>query len=263
MQTTWTPCNRRDLLDVAAGVCAERHCAQSRAPPPAAAREVDPALAAHWMALMQVLEQPMASSPMCGDRRSASPTTADRAASWVARNGVRTTLLRVEARWSNFASWLLRRHRDRKACDAATRRTLDLAREADYSDVIAYALQKQHAGRSWTRCHAVRSRWLTARSTSTTQRRRRSRRARWAAAQALAFAGDGRQRRATTRGRDPSGSRSRRTRSARPVVTVDGAPHYVTGDMARCRLLLELPHRDGVRDESCATGRASTYATGA
>ena len=158
----------------------------------------------------------------------------------VARNGVRRTLLRVEARWSNFASWLHGDLGDREARDAATRRTLDLAREADYSDVIAYALQKQAR---WAimdghprRAVALADRALDVHD-ATPQTLAQSA---LAAAQAEAFAGNGpasakRLREvealldAAEDGRDPLGA----------VVTVEGAPHYVAGDMARCRLLLE------------------------
>jgi tetratricopeptide (TPR) repeat protein len=158
----------------------------------------------------------------------------------IARSGLRTTLLRVEARWSNFASWLYGDMGDRKARDAATRRTLDLAREADYSDVAAYALQKQAR---WAimdgdqrRAVALAHQALDV-DGATPQTRAQSA---LAAAQALALAGNGsgsaeRLREVETLldsaedGGDPLG----------PVVTADGAPHYVAGDMARCRLWLE------------------------
>jgi hypothetical protein len=248
------PCNRRDLLDVAAGVALSA-TALSHAPAPGAAREVDPALADHWMALMQVLEQHdgvFGAGAVIDIVRHQQRQIAQHRE--VARNGVRRTLLRVEARWSNFASWLYGDIGDRKARDAATRRTLALAREADYSDVIAYALQKQAR---WAivdgnarRAVALADRALDVHD-ATPQTLAQSA---LAAAQALAFAGNGPASAerlqevekfldAGDDGRDRLG----------PVVTMDGAPHYVAGDMARCRLLLEpaaavTPYEDVLRD---------------
>jgi hypothetical protein len=208
---------------------------------PAAARQIDPELPDHWMQLMLLLElhdgvfgaHAVIDTVSHEQRHIAQHRE-------VARGSLRKTLLRVEARWSNFASWLYGDMGDRKARDAATRRTLDLARESDYSDLAAYALQKQAR---WAIMDGDQRRAVTlahqalAIQDATAQTRAQST---LTAAQALALAGDGpgsaeRLREAEALldalddGRDQLG----------PVVTADGSPHYIAGDMARCRLWLE------------------------
>jgi tetratricopeptide (TPR) repeat protein len=63
----------------------------------------------------------------------------------VARGAVRIRLQRVEARWAHFAAWLSgdALPGNRKARDAAARRALDLANEADYPEIAAYMLQRR------------------------------------------------------------------------------------------------------------------------
>jgi hypothetical protein len=85
---------------------------------PTAAREIDPGIARQWLELMGLLYRHDA---MFGPRDVVGPVRhelgliADHRQ--LARGEVRTDLLRVESRWSLFASWL--------AHDAGGRRTRD------------------------------------------------------------------------------------------------------------------------------------------
>jgi transcriptional regulator with XRE-family HTH domain len=233
------PTNRRGLLN--AGAAAALGGLGVAGATPAAARDIDPELPEHCMQLMRLLERhdgvfgPRAViDAVCHQQQQIARHRE------VACGDLRMTLLRVEARWSNFASWLHGDIGDREAREAATRRTLDLARETDYSDVVAYALQKQAR---WAIMDGDQRRAVTLAHRAldvhgaTPQTRVQSA---LTAGLALAFAGDGPGSAARLReaeallgapedGRDPLG----------PVVTDDGAPHYIAGDMARCRLWLE------------------------
>jgi transcriptional regulator with XRE-family HTH domain len=233
------PTNRRGLLGAGAAVALGGLGVAGATP--AAARDVDPELPEHCMELMRLFER---HDGVFGPRAVIDAVTHQQ--QQIARHrdvawgDLRMTLLRVEARWSNFAFWLYGDIGDREAREAAARRTLDLARETDYSDVVAYALQKQAR---WAIMDGDQRRAITLAHQAldvrgaTPQTRVQSA---LAAGQALAFAGDGPGSAARLReaeaflgtredGRDPLG----------PVVTDDGAPHYIAGDMARCRLWLE------------------------
>jgi hypothetical protein len=61
----------------------------------------------------------------------------------VARGDVRTQLLRVEARWSYFASWLSYDTGDTAHRDYWSERALRLAQEADYPDLVAWVLLRR------------------------------------------------------------------------------------------------------------------------
>jgi transcriptional regulator with XRE-family HTH domain len=134
------PLSRRSLLG--AGVGAALGLAATTAP--AAAREIDPELVAHWMKLLHVLGRHDA---MCGPH-----TVLDTARHevgliaqhrHVALGDVRCQLLRVEARWSAFCSALSDDAGDWHRRDSWADRSLRLAREAGYQDMVAYVLMRQ------------------------------------------------------------------------------------------------------------------------
>jgi transcriptional regulator with XRE-family HTH domain len=233
------PVNRRGLLN--AGAAAALGGLGVASATPAAARDIDPELPEHCMALMRLLERHDGvfgpAAVIDAVRHQQHQIARHRE---IARGGLRMTLLRVEARLSNFASWLYGDLGDRPAREAATQRTLNLARESDYADVVAYALQKQAR---WAIMDGDQRRAITLAHhaldvhDATPQTRVQSA---LTAGQTLAFAGDGSESAKRLRvaealadtpedGRDPLG----------PVVTDEGAPHYIAGDMARCRLWLE------------------------
>jgi hypothetical protein len=60
-----------------------------------------------------------------------------------ARGELRTQLLRVESRWSQFASWLSNDAGDQGQRDLLAERALRLAREGDYPEIVAYVLLRQ------------------------------------------------------------------------------------------------------------------------
>jgi len=233
------PLSRRSLLGAGAGAALSLGATTS--PAPAAARDVDPELVEHWMQLMRLFELHdgvFGSRTVIDTVRHEQRQIARHRA--VARGDLRATLLRVEARWSNFASWLYSEMGDREARDAAARRTLDLAHEADYPDAAAYTFQKRAR---WAimdndpRCAvALAARALDVHHATTEVRALCT----LAAAQASALAGSGpasadRLREAETllyadhNGRDELGA----------VVGCECEPHYVAADTARCRLWLE------------------------
>jgi hypothetical protein len=61
----------------------------------------------------------------------------------VAHGELRTELLRVEARWSGFASWLSHDVGNSRAGDQWAVRALRLAKEAGYQDLVAWILMRQ------------------------------------------------------------------------------------------------------------------------
>lgn len=111
---------------------------------PAAAREVDPELPAHWTALLGVLgKHDAAYGPhdvLAVVVRELRVITEHRA---TARGDLRTALMRVEARWAIYAAWLCEDTGDRRRRDALLERAVRLARESDYSDVLAWARARQ------------------------------------------------------------------------------------------------------------------------
>jgi transcriptional regulator with XRE-family HTH domain len=134
------PLSRRSLLG--AGVGAALGLAATTAP--AAAREIDPELVAHWMKLLHLLGRHDA---MCGPH--AVLDTARHELGLIAEHrqvavgDVRSQLLRVEARWSAFASALSDDAGDWHRRDSWADRSLRLAREAGYQDMVAYVLMRQ------------------------------------------------------------------------------------------------------------------------
>jgi transcriptional regulator with XRE-family HTH domain len=139
------PLSRRSLLGAGAGAALGLGATTA----PAAAREIDPELVSHWTKLRKLLARHDA---MFGphDVLGAVGHELDLIAGHrkVARGDLRTDLLRVESRWAEFASWLSNDAGDWRRRDAWADRALRLAREADYSDVVAWILL-------W------RSRWAT------------------------------------------------------------------------------------------------------
>ena len=136
------PCNRRDLLDAAAGVALGANAVGSGAP--AAAREVDPSFPAQWTHLLGVLSR---HDDAFGARDVLAVVrhqlTLIAAARQVARGELRTQLLRVESRWTEFAAFLSNDVGQKRRRDTYTHRVLQLAREADDRDGTALALMRR------------------------------------------------------------------------------------------------------------------------
>ncbi len=134
------PISRRSLFGAGVGAAV----GLSATTAPAAAREVDPELISHWMKLIGVLDRHDA---MFGSRNLLATVSHEldliAAHRQIARGELRTQLLRVESRWSWFASWLNHDIGDSHLRDSWADRTLRLAREADYADMTAYVLMRQ------------------------------------------------------------------------------------------------------------------------
>jgi len=111
---------------------------------PAAARSIDPELVSHWKMLLSVLNRHDA---MYGPHEvlSAVRHEIDLIAQHrrIATGELRTPLLRVEARWSEFASWLSKDVGDRQIAEYWTDRCLRLAQEGGYQDMVAWVLMNQ------------------------------------------------------------------------------------------------------------------------
>ena len=136
------PCNRRDLLDVAAGVALGATAPGPGAP--AAAREVDPESPSHWTHLLDVLSRhDDAFGPHDVLAVVRHQLTLIAAARQVARGQLRTQLLRVESRWTEFAAFLSNDVGRTRSRDTYTHRVLQLAREADDRDGAALALMRR------------------------------------------------------------------------------------------------------------------------
>jgi transcriptional regulator with XRE-family HTH domain len=135
------PTNRRGLLGAGAAAAL---AAAGVAAAPAAAREVDPELPAHWTRLLDVLSRhDDAFGPhdvLAVVRHQLTLIAAHRQ---VARDALRTQLLRVESRWAEFAAFLSNDVGQTRRRDVYTDRALQLAREADDRDGTALALMRQ------------------------------------------------------------------------------------------------------------------------
>jgi transcriptional regulator with XRE-family HTH domain/tetratricopeptide (TPR) repeat protein len=135
------PVNRRGLLGAGAAAALGGLTASST---PAAAREIDPELPAHWGRLLAVLDQHDA---IHGPRdvldtvRHELRLIAEHRR--VARGGLRAELLRVEARWTEFAAWLSNDTGDWQRRDAWTERALQLGLAADDQNIVALARMRQ------------------------------------------------------------------------------------------------------------------------
>jgi hypothetical protein len=138
------PFGRRSLLGVGVGAALGLS-----ATTPAAAREIDPELALHWTGLRKLLARHDAMfGPLdvLGSVQHELGVIARHRK--IACGGLRTDLLRVEARWAEFASWLSNDAGDWQGRDSWADRALQLAREAGYPNMVAWILL-------W------RSRWAT------------------------------------------------------------------------------------------------------
>jgi len=136
------PCNRRDLLDAAAGVALGANALGPGAP--AAAREVDPELPAHWTSLLRLLGR---HDELFGPREVLDTVQRELRLiaehRQIARGELRTALMRVESRWADLAAWLSEDSGQSRARDTWANRALRLAQEAGYSDMAAFARGRQ------------------------------------------------------------------------------------------------------------------------
>jgi hypothetical protein len=155
------PLSRRSLLGAGAGAVFGLNATTA----PAAARPIDPRLVEHWSVLMSLLDDHDASFGSHGVlpavRRELDLIAEHRQ---VSGGDLRTDLLRVEARWSQFASYLEHDAGDDRAADFWADRASQLAREADYPDMIArvfvrrsqWAVARRDAPRATAFAHAAR-----------------------------------------------------------------------------------------------------------
>ena len=134
------PLSRRSLLGAGAGAA----LGLSATTAPAAARDVDPERALRWMELMGLLYRHDA---MFGPHDVVGPVRHELGViaehRHLARGDLRTDLMRVESRWSLFASWLAHDTGDWRTRDHWADRSLRLAQEAGYSDMVAWVLLRQ------------------------------------------------------------------------------------------------------------------------
>jgi transcriptional regulator with XRE-family HTH domain/tetratricopeptide (TPR) repeat protein len=134
------PTNRRGLL----GAGAAAAIGLGTAAAPAAAREVDPELPAHLAGLLRLLGR---HDEMFGPRDVLSVVRRElrRIAEHrqAARGELRTALVRAEARWTEFSSWLGSDAGDAAGRDALAERALRLAREGDDPDMAAFVRARQ------------------------------------------------------------------------------------------------------------------------
>jgi hypothetical protein len=135
------PTNRRELLGGAAGAALGT---ATLGPGPVAAREVDPELPTHWLALLAVLDRhdsmfgahAVLSTVRCELRLIARHRQ-------IAGGELGMELLAVEARWTEFAAFLANDTGDAPARDAWTSRALRLASQAGDPDVVALTRMRQ------------------------------------------------------------------------------------------------------------------------
>jgi transcriptional regulator with XRE-family HTH domain len=135
------PTNRRGLLGGAAGAALG---AAALGPAPVAAREVDPELPAHWLALLAVLDRHdsmFGAHAVLGTVRRELRLIAGHRQ--IARGELRVELLAVEARWTEFAAFLANDTGDARSRDAWTSRALRLAGPAGDADVAALTRMRQ------------------------------------------------------------------------------------------------------------------------
>jgi hypothetical protein len=111
---------------------------------PTAARQIDPELVSHWTKLLRVLGRHDA---MYGPHEVLD-TACDELGliadhRRVARGALRTQLLSVEARWSEFASWLSNDTGQPARRDYWGEHASRLGHEADDPDIVAWVLMRQ------------------------------------------------------------------------------------------------------------------------
>jgi transcriptional regulator with XRE-family HTH domain len=131
------PLSRRSLFGVGVGAALGLNATTA----PAAAREIDPELASHWIRLLGLLSHHDAmfgSSSVRDAVRHELGLIAEHRR--VARGELRTQLLRVEARWSWFAAWLGHDAVDSHSADSWADRALRLSQQAAEPDMVAWVL---------------------------------------------------------------------------------------------------------------------------
>jgi hypothetical protein len=150
---TVQPTSRRGLI----GAGAAAAVGLSTAAAPAAARKIDPELPDHWARLLNLLGRHDA---MFGPRDVLEFVEHDLGRivehREVARGELGAKLMRIEARWAGLAAWLSEDAGRTRSRDAYADRTLRLASEAGYGDMVAYlrtlqsrfALQERDAPRA-------------------------------------------------------------------------------------------------------------------
>jgi hypothetical protein len=134
------PTTRRGLLDAGAATALSGLGMAA----PAAAREVDPELPAHWANLLRLLgrhDEIFGPRDVLGSVRREIGLIAEHRKA--ARGELRAALMRVEARWADLAAWLSEDTGQRRARDAWTNHALRLAQDAGYPDMIAFARGRQ------------------------------------------------------------------------------------------------------------------------
>jgi len=150
------PTNRRGLLGGAAGAALT---AAAVGPAPAAAREVDPGLPEHWTALLALLGSHDAMhgphDVLSVVEREVRVIGEHRA---TARGELRTELMRLEARWAQFAAWLSNDAGNARARHAWADRARQLARQARYPDMLAFINVRRANGLRSRPTRAMRSR---------------------------------------------------------------------------------------------------------
>ncbi|MGH2942515.1 MAG: helix-turn-helix domain-containing protein [Solirubrobacteraceae bacterium] len=134
------PLSRRSLLGAGAGAALGLGATTA----PAAVREIDPRLVSHWMQLLRLLGRHDA---MWGPHEVLDVVRHEldliAASRQVAGGELQAQLLRVESRWSGFASSLSDDAGNWHLRDAWADRCLRLAREGGYPDMAAYVLMRQ------------------------------------------------------------------------------------------------------------------------
>jgi transcriptional regulator with XRE-family HTH domain len=134
------PTTRRGLI----GAGAVAALGSATAAMPAAAREVDPALPAHWRGLLRLLgrhDEVSGPHDVLATVRGELGIIAEHRK--LARGELRTQIMRVEARWADLAAWLSEDTGDSRARKAWTDHALRLATEAGYPDMVAFARSRQ------------------------------------------------------------------------------------------------------------------------
>ena len=131
------PLSRRSLLGAGAGAVVGLNATTA----PAAAREIDPELASHWMKLLSVLgrhDSIVGPHDVLGAVRHELGLIARHRQ--VACGELRAQLIGVESRWAWFASWLSHDSGDWHRRDVWGERAMQLARAADDREMVAWVL---------------------------------------------------------------------------------------------------------------------------
>jgi hypothetical protein len=138
------PLSRRSLLGAGVGAVAGLGATTA----PAANRDVDPELVAHWLDLLTLLESHDARfgphTVVPAVRREIGLIGSHRR---IARGELQRQFLCVESHWAEFASFLYDDAGDARLRDAWADRALRLAQDAGYPDMVAYVLMRRS---QWT-----------------------------------------------------------------------------------------------------------------